>query len=405
MFGLVMLHKRRYEFGIFIYAVNYVHKKLFATFQRSVGMLRHRYSVLNNGYGESKNLNMEIWKNNKNWWNQHYTKVMIKSIGMSLFFVYVIFPIWFYFCPWIRRQAVFLNNLNWPRHTYLSDPKNFELNYTRQFFIESEPGIQLGVWHVLPKSVTMDSTRRISSDNEFDDDRPVILYFHGNAQNRAADYRLSLYKVLTESKVDAHVITFDYRGFGDSSYVAPSVAGLVQDARAVYKWLKARVKKQRIFFWGHSLGTGVVIQLAEELAENNDNPMAIFLEAPFTTVADATYTFPLSFLHRHMPFFHYYCSEPTRHSDTNFDSESKIGNVAVPLLFLHASDDMMVFLELGRKLFKKALEERPSHLRPPEFIEFDYSLGYGHRYINHDPNLPDIVVRFMQSVYMMNHML
>nr|QPD99036.1 putative lipase 1 [Tityus serrulatus] len=394
-------------FLLFAYATNYARKKVFALFQRSVGILQKPYSLLRNNSRNNvtKLISMDLTKNNKSWWNQHYTKIMMKSISMSLFFVYVIFPIWFYFCPWIRRQAVFLNNLNWPLHIYLSDPKYFELNCTRQFYVESEPGIRLGVWHMLPKSVTTKCNKPMTPDNEFNDDRPVILYFHGNAQNRAAKYRLSLYKVLTESKVDAHVITFDYRGFGDSSFVAPSVNGLVQDARAMYKWLKSQVKRHRIFFWGHSLGTGVVIQLAEELGKHNDNPMAIFLEAPFTTIADATYTFPLSFLHRHMPLFHVYCSEPTRHSDTNFDSESKIGNITVPLLFLHASDDMMVFLELGRKLFKKALEERPSYLRAPEFIEFDYSLGYGHRNINLDPNLPDIVLRFMQSVSMKSHQL
>ena len=42
--------------------------------------------------------------------------------------------------------------------------------------------------------------------------------------------------------MDYHVVTFDYRGYGDSSlHVAPTEAGVVADARAVYEWLAARV--------------------------------------------------------------------------------------------------------------------------------------------------------------------
>ena len=45
-------------------------------------------------------------------------------------------------------------------------------------------------------------------------DRPIFLYLHGNAFNRAALHRRELYDLLADMQY--HVIAFDYRGYGDS---------------------------------------------------------------------------------------------------------------------------------------------------------------------------------------------
>ena len=42
------------------------------------------------------------------------------------------------------------------------------------------------------------------------DDRPVILYLHGNTASRAVAHRIELYRLLR--KLDWHVVAFDYRG-------------------------------------------------------------------------------------------------------------------------------------------------------------------------------------------------
>lgn len=49
-----------------------------------------------------------------------------------------------------------------------------------------------------------------------------------------------------------------FLGYGDSSPVAPSEEGVVRDSKAIYEWIKRRSKNTKIFFWGHSLGTGYV---------------------------------------------------------------------------------------------------------------------------------------------------
>lgn len=136
--------------------------------------------------------------------------------------------------------------------------------------------------------------------------------------------------------------------------------------------------------------------------KNSINPLAIVLEAPFTSIADATRTFPLSFFHRKMPLFETFCTEKTRHPDTNLDSEHLVGQITAPLLILHAADDGMVWSEQGRTLWKRALGARPAHLHRPVFVELDGKYGCGHRNIHKAPNLPFEVRRFLRSVEMFN---
>ncbi|KFM68438.1 Monoacylglycerol lipase ABHD12, partial [Stegodyphus mimosarum] len=179
-----------------------------------------------------------------------------------------------------------------------------------------------------------------------------------------------MYHILSNGPVNAHVITFDYRGFGDSSYISPTVQTLEQDAIAMFHWLKQKVPASRIIIWGHSMGTGIAIRLGEYLAlKNSTSPLAIVLEAPFTSVADATHTFPLSFFHRRLPFFQQFCSDRTRHPDTDMNNEDRVSKITAPLLVLHAADDSMVWSEQGKKVWRKAMESRGPDLHVPVFVE------------------------------------
>ncbi len=73
-------------------------------------------------------------------------------------------------------------------------------------------------------------------------------------------------KLRDELKYD--VITFDYRGFGDSSG-EPTEIGLMKDARFIYEWLYRLSNGQRkIYLWGHSLGSAIACQLAARLSDD-----------------------------------------------------------------------------------------------------------------------------------------
>lgn len=69
----------------------------------------------------------------------------------------------------------------------------------------------------------------------FQDRRPVIIYYHGHANCRACDYRIGLYRALSQSeKLDAHVFAIDYRGFGDSTKVRVQLNSLLQELKQIY---------------------------------------------------------------------------------------------------------------------------------------------------------------------------
>ncbi|GFQ86228.1 lysophosphatidylserine lipase ABHD12, partial [Trichonephila clavata] len=254
----------------------------------------------------------------------------------------------------------------------LSHPEYYGLNCTRHFFVETSPGVLLGVWHIPPATTCYQMTSRLHY--------PLMTASHPETHQ-------------------AHVITFDYRGFGDSTYLSPTAKTLEEDATAMFQWLKKYVPTSRIIVWGHSMGTGIALRLSQALANDvANNPFAVILEAPFTSIADATRTFPLSIFHRRMPLFEFFCSQRTRHPDTNLNSDERVGDVTAPVLILHAADDSMVWSDQGRKLWERAVQDRPNHLHRPVFVEFDGKYGCGHRNIHKAPSLSAEVVSFLKSV-------
>ena len=78
-----------------------------------------------------------------------------------------------------------------------------------------------------------------------------------NGLSIRSDYgRMKLCNSLCE--LGYHIFAIDYRGYGDSSGT-PSEVGVVNDVLALYKFIKSYQNQSRIFFWGHSLGTGFEI--------------------------------------------------------------------------------------------------------------------------------------------------
>lgn len=322
-------------------------------------------------------------------------KSWMHLLSCIVLLVYGAFPAAFYFSGWFRRFLIFGHYLNWPPMMNLTDTHSYELPCTRPFFLESANGVMLGAWHIVPKTQWGRCVAGIKEESEFEDNRPVIIYYHGHAETRAADYRVQLYRRLSESTIDAHVVTFDYRGFGDSTNIMPSRSGVIEDSLAVYRWVKERVPKSRVIVWGHSLGTGVVMQLAEIFTDTNDNPAGIVLEAPFNSLVEAALRWPLGLPFRYLPVFKH-LAQPLHSEDTNFESEQKAGKLNAPVLIMHCRDDPLVPYDLGQKLLFHIQAERPAHLPAPVFYEV--AKGAGHRRIYKDPRFPSVVSAFIQSI-------
>jgi abhydrolase domain-containing protein 12 len=117
-----------------------------------------------------------------------------------------------------------------------------------------------------------------------------VLYLHGNAGNRASKHRPFTYQKLA-GKNQFNIIAIDYSGFGDSEG-KPTEKAIVEDAKAAWDWLIQKgASPDRLIVFGHSLGTAVATKLTEELQDQNIEPKALILKAPFSNVKRAVFDF------------------------------------------------------------------------------------------------------------------
>lgn len=180
------------------------------------------------------------------------------------------------------------------------------------------------------------------------DETRVLVYFHGNTGSRAAGHRVELYKLLRD--LGFHVITFDYRSYGDSTSATMTEAGVVRDALNVYKYAAA-ITKGPIFVWGHSLGTGVLTHLMTIINKSNETlPKMVVLESPFNNIWDEVREHPLSRLFRHLPWFDVTVSHPMFQNNLRFQSDKNIAQIHQPIAIIHAQDDLVVPFKLGYKV-------------------------------------------------------
>ncbi|MEY9591294.1 fermentation-respiration switch protein FrsA (DUF1100 family) [Bradyrhizobium yuanmingense] len=198
----------------------------------------------------------------------------------------------------------------------------------QEHVLTTSDGEQVIVWHVPAKP-----------------GRSVILYFHGNGDFLAG--RVGRFKAMTADGTG--LVALSYRGYGGSSGM-PSEQGLLRDAAAAYAFTTARYAAERIVAWGFSLGTGVAVALASEHRVGK-----LILEAPYTSTADiagSSFWFvPVRLLMR----------DP-------FHSDQRISRVTVPLLVMHGTNDLVISIVFGERLFALARE-------PKRFVRIE---GGGH---------------------------
>lgn len=173
-------------------------------------------------------------------------------------------------------------------------------------------------------------------------DRPVLLFFQGNA-GHIAD-RASKVRPFIDAGMG--VLLAGYRGYSGNPG-RPTEAGLYADGRAALDMLEnLGIGADRIVLYGESLGSGVAVKLASERPVG-----AVVLEAPFTSAVDvgaAAYPWvPVRLAMR-----------------DRFDSVSRIGKIAAPVLVLHGERDRTTPVRLGRRLLAAAAEPKEGHFFP-----------------------------------------
>ncbi len=192
--------------------------------------------------------------------------------------------------------------------------------------VKTKDNIDLEAWYIAP-----------SIEN-----KPVIIFFHGNAGN----YSHRIHKSVEYLNAGYGVLLAGYRGYGANSGTI-SEAGFYNDGRAYIDWLlqEKNIKLSQIVIYGESIGSGVAVQMATEY-----DISGLILEVPFSSlleVATKRYFFvPVKFLLK-----------------DKFMNLDKIKGINAPLLIMHGVKDKVIPFDLSKKLFDKAKQ-------PKKFVDF-----------------------------------
>ena len=133
--------------------------------------------------------------------------------------------------------------LYYPTHNWVALNDAHANPSFKDFPVRTEDGIELKGWFAPATSK-----------------RYIFVFFHGNADNLAS----------ASSIADPYLaagygfLVTEYQGYSGLPG-KPTEAGLYADGRAYIRGLMAQgVKSEDIILFGHSLGTGVAVQMAEE---------------------------------------------------------------------------------------------------------------------------------------------
>ena len=163
--------------------------------------------------------------------------------------------------------------------------------------------------------------------------KPSVLYFHGNAGNLSGRWR----RFATIRASGFGLLAASYRGYPGSEG-SPGERRLITDGLALYDWLAGQ--SDQIVVHGESLGTGIAVAVAA-----SRDARALVLEAPYTAAVDIAAKqypwMPVGLLMK-----------------DQFRSRERISDVSEPLLIVHGSDDRVIPVGHGSRLYALAGEPK-----------------------------------------------
>jgi hypothetical protein len=247
----------------------------------------------------------------------------------------------------LQRSLIYL-----PDRESQIDPQDAGLSPGRvhRITLKADDGLELQGWHLLPPGQSAADPKQC--DQQLALGRPVVLYFSGNAGNRA--WRIPEFEVFTQLGCD--VFVFDYRGYGENPG-SPSEGHLAADATAVWRYATQtrRIEPRRLILFGESLGGGVAVRLAAEQCAAGALPGGLVLRATFSSLPDAAAY--------HYPWL------PVRWLLVDrYPSAARMPQVTCPILHIHGRRDTIIPIELGRRLFDAAPPQSANGI-PKRFVE------------------------------------
>lgn len=181
-----------------------------------------------------------------------------------------------------------------------------------------------------------------------------LLIFPGNTANQLAS-TLPLLRALCANDGTGGAV-FSYRGF-DGSGGKPSPHAAAHDARAQLAYVRDKlgIAPERLVLVGYSMGSGIALRLAAELAQTGRKPAATLLLSPFWTL-DLTPASPLGFF---MATERYMVEDIARHASS-------------PLWVIGAAHDSALPVRQHAHRLMLALGDRGEYLELPRAAHADY---------------------------------
>ncbi|KAL2022012.1 hypothetical protein VTK56DRAFT_6252 [Thermocarpiscus australiensis] len=289
--------------------------------------------------------------------------------------------------PSLQAHAIYLHKvtLTWGKDLNIPEQFGFAHHQVTPFYMSTPDGVRLHAWHVLPLAAYQANERALLAQGpdgglveDFEQtlnfhllkenpDARLVLYFHGTSGTMASGWRPDSYRSLyAADPVNTHVLTFDYRGYGESTG-NPTEPGIITDALAVADWAMntAGIPPERIVVFGQSLGSAVAIALVNELAKREPaiHFAGLVVTASFSDVPQLTATYRiggvipvLSPVAKVKPVFGFFA----RRLSSTWDNLHRVGMFVetaerYDITFLHAEDDTDIPMEHSVKLFTEAV--------------------------------------------------
>lgn len=177
--------------------------------------------------------------------------------------------------------------------------------------------------------------------------RRVLLYLHGNGVNIGANVN----HAARFHQLGFSVLLIDYRGYGLSEGSFPTEDSVFLDAETSWNYLvqDRGISPEQIFLYGHSLGGAIAI----ELATRQPNAAGLIVQSSFTTMREMVdyrfhfWMFPIDLL-----------------LTQRFNSQAKVRQLQMPVLFIHGTADPQIPSEMSEQLYQVAPEPKSLFLVP-----------------------------------------
>ncbi|RKK72351.1 hypothetical protein BFJ69_g10157 [Fusarium oxysporum] len=289
--------------------------------------------------------------------------------------------------PSLQAHAIYLHKvaLTWFKDLNTPEQFGFAHHQVTPFYISTPDGVKLHTWHVLPLAAYESHQEELLAQgpdgglvDKFEEtlnfrllkespNARLVLYFHGTSGTMASGWRPDSYRSLySADPVNTHVLTFDYRGYGESTG-SPSEDGIIMDAVTVANWAihTAGIPPEGIVIFGQSLGSAVAIALVNELAHRQPSVhfAGLVVTATFADIPQLTATYriggfipALAPVAKVKPVFAFFA----RQLSSTWDNMYRLGEFVkaaerYDIALLHAEDDTDVPMEHSVKLYREAV--------------------------------------------------